>query len=78
LGKLPGAEELVGDFAEHLARERFEQLAISVEHSMKAGLLPGPHKDPFDRMLVAQSQMENLPLLSNDEIFDVYGVRRLW
>jgi PIN domain nuclease of toxin-antitoxin system len=78
LGKLPGAEELAGDFAGSLARERFEQLAISVEHGIRAGLLPGPHKDPFDRMLVVQSQAENLPVVSNDSIFDSYNVRRLW
>lgn len=78
LGKLPGAEELAADFAGYLARERFEQLPISVEHGIRAGLLPGSHKDPFDRMLVAQSLAENLPVVSNDSIFDSYNVRRLW
>lgn len=78
LGKLPGAEELASDFASFLARERFEQLPISVEHAIRAGLLPGPHKDPFDRMLVAQSQTENLPIVSNDLVFDASSVRRLW
>jgi PIN domain nuclease of toxin-antitoxin system len=78
LGKLPGAEELAGDFTACLARERFEELAISVEHGVRAGLLLGPHKDPFDRMLIAQSQAESLPLVSNDEIFDNYQVHRLW
>jgi PIN domain nuclease of toxin-antitoxin system len=78
LGKLPGAEDLAADFAGILVRERFEQLAVSVEHGIRAGLLPGPHRDPFDRMLAAQGQTENLPLVSNDAIFDSYNVRRLW
>ena len=78
LGRLPGAEELTADFAGCLARERFEQLPISVEHGIRAGLLSGPHKDPFDRMLVAQSMAENLPIVSNEAVFDSYGVRRLW
>jgi PIN domain nuclease of toxin-antitoxin system len=78
LGKLPGAEDLAADFPAFLARERFEQLAISVEHGIRAGLLPGPHRDPFDRMLAAQSQTENLPVVSKDAIFDNYNVRRLW
>lgn len=87
LGKLPGAEDLAADFAGWLARERFEPLPISVEHGIRAGLLPGAHKDPFDRMLIAQSQAENLPVVSvdrfavthkNDSIFDSYNVRRLW
>lgn len=78
LGKLPGAEEFARDFAAYLAREHFEHLAISVEHGARAGLLLGPHRDPFDRMLIAQSQAENLPLVSKDEIFDTYHVQRLW
>jgi PIN domain nuclease of toxin-antitoxin system len=78
LGKLPGAEDLAADFAEFLAREHFEQLAITVEHGIRAGLLPGPHRDPFDRMLAAQGQTENLPLVTNDAIFDAYNIRRLW
>jgi PIN domain nuclease of toxin-antitoxin system len=40
--------------------------------------LPGSHKDPFERMLIAQAQAENLPLLSNETVFDSYGVRRRW
>jgi PIN domain nuclease of toxin-antitoxin system len=78
LGKLGGAEELAADFVGHLARERFEQLPITAQHGIRAGLLPGPHRDPFDRMLIAQSQAEDLPIVSNDAIFDTYGVRRIW
>jgi PIN domain nuclease of toxin-antitoxin system len=78
LGRLPGAEGLAQDFAAFLSRERFEELPISLEHGIRAGLLPGPHKDPFDRMLAAQSETENLPIVSNDRIFDSYNVRRLW
>jgi PIN domain nuclease of toxin-antitoxin system len=78
LGKLPGAEDLAADFAGILVIERFEQLAVSVEHGIRAGLLPGPHRDPFDRMLAAQGHAENLPLVSNDVIFDTLNVRRLW
>jgi PIN domain nuclease of toxin-antitoxin system len=78
LGTLPDAGDLVGDFSGYLARERFESLAVSVEHAVRAGLLPGPHKDPFDRMLIAQAQGENLPIVSNDAAFDNYKVRRLW
>lgn len=78
LGKLGGAEELAADFGAYLGRERFEQLPVSVEHGTRAGLLPGPHKDPFDRILIAQSQAENLPIISDNAIFDAYGIRRLW
>lgn len=53
-------------------------LPISAEHGIRAGLLPSVHKDPFDRMLIAQSQAENVPIISNETVFDSYGVRRLW
>lgn len=78
LGKLPMAESLIGDFAGYLERERFTELPISADHGIRAALLPGSHKDPFDRMLAAQSQAERLPIISNDAIFDSFGVRRLW
>jgi PIN domain nuclease of toxin-antitoxin system len=78
IGKLPDAGDLLADFAGYLARERLEGLAISTDHAVRAGLLPGPHKDPFDRMLIAQAQAENIPILSNDAAFDSYSVRRLW
>jgi PIN domain nuclease of toxin-antitoxin system len=78
LGRLPSGVDLARDFAGYLTRSRFGQLAVSVEHATRAGLLPGPHKDPFDRMLIAQAQAEHLPIVSNDTALDGYGVRRIW
>jgi PIN domain nuclease of toxin-antitoxin system len=78
LGKLPSAADLAGDFTGYLEREGFQILAISAEHAIRAGLLPGRHKDPFDRMLIAQAQAENMPVVSNEAVFDTYGLRRLW
>jgi PIN domain nuclease of toxin-antitoxin system len=75
---LPGAAAVVPHFDDLLRQEFFESLPITAAHATRAGLLPGPHKDPFDRMLVAQSQAENLPIVSSDVIFDTYKVRRLW
>jgi PIN domain nuclease of toxin-antitoxin system len=78
LGKLPTAANLMSDFCSQIEREGFELLAISAEHGVRGGLLPGPHRDPFDRMLIAQSQAENIPGITNETAFDSYGVRRLW
>jgi PIN domain nuclease of toxin-antitoxin system len=78
IGKLPDAGDLLAGFAGYLAREHFESLPISTDHAVRAGLLLGPHEDPFDRMLIAQAQAENLPILSNDAAFDTYSIRRLW
>ncbi|MHB8755292.1 MAG: type II toxin-antitoxin system VapC family toxin [Candidatus Acidiferrales bacterium] len=78
LGKLPTAADLAADFSGLIEREGFESLSISAEHGIRAGLLPGPHKDPFDRMLIVQAQAENIPIISNEAAFESYGVRRLW
>ena len=78
LGKLPTAANLVSDFCGQVEREGFDLLVISADHGIRGGLLPGPHKDPFDRMLIAQAQAENLPVITNERVFEDYGVRRLW
>jgi PIN domain nuclease of toxin-antitoxin system len=78
LGKLPIAVDLAHDFIAYLEQERFETLAVSADHGIRAGLLPGPYKDPFDRMLIAQALAENLAIVSNDVVFDGYGVKRVW
>jgi PIN domain nuclease of toxin-antitoxin system len=78
LGKLPPAAELIQDFAQHLRRLDFEEFPISADHGIRSGLLPAHHKDPFDRLLAAQCQAESIPIVSNDKIFDLYGVVRIW
>lgn len=78
LGRLPGAEELTADFRGFVLREGFAELDITLEHAVRAGLLPGPHKDPFDRMLIAQAQAYDLPIITNDRAFRDYGVRCIW
>ena len=78
LGKLRKVADLVSDFSGRIEQEGFELLPISAEHGIRAGLLPGRHKDPFDRMLIAQAQSEDVPILSNEAVFEAYGVRRLW
>jgi PIN domain nuclease of toxin-antitoxin system len=47
-------------------------------HAQRAGRLPGAHRDPFDRILIAQSQIEDVALFSDDEAFDTFDVRRFW
>lgn len=78
LGKLPSGVELAAEFAGLIEREGFHLLSISVDHALRAGLLPGSHRDPFDRMLIAQAQADGLPLISNEHLFDAYAIRRLW
>lgn len=78
LGRLDIAVDLARDFGGYLARERFESLPINTEHGIRAGSLAGSHKDPFDRMLVAQAQIESLVIVSNDVQLDGFGIRRVW
>ena len=78
LGKLPTGEELIGELDAYLAQLGFDSLPISIDHAVRAGRLPGGHRDPFDRMLIAQAQAENLKIISNERIFDEYHVQRLW
>jgi PIN domain nuclease of toxin-antitoxin system len=78
LGKLPEAELLLPAFIADVLKENFWMLAVSVPHGLRAGLLEGSHKDPFDRMLIAQALEEDLTLVSNETAFDCFGVKRLW
>ena len=78
IGRLPPAGALARDVRGALANQGFLDLPISIQHGQAAGNLPGPHRDPFDRMLVAQATLADLVLVSNEAVFDRYGVRRLW
>lgn len=78
LGKLPSATTIVTNFESVVVREGFRDLPITIAHGRRAGALPVLHKDPFDRMLIAQAQSEQLVLVSNEAIFDPYGLQRLW
>jgi PIN domain nuclease of toxin-antitoxin system len=77
LGKLD-AGVLSGQLTKIVAQQTFIALDISMDHAERAGMLPGAHGDPFDRMLIAQAQAENLTVVSIDSVFDDYGVSRFW
>lgn len=78
LGKLPEAGDVSQRLPWYLGRARFGVLGISLEHALAAGSLPGPHKDPFDRMLIAQAQLESVPVATVDRVFRDYGVPVIW
>jgi PIN domain nuclease of toxin-antitoxin system len=78
LGKLTLGEPAAVLLPREIARNNFDILSISLSHATAVESLPQHHKDPFDRMLVAQSQIEGLPVVSADTVFDAYGVTRIW
>ena len=78
IGKLPDAERLATNFSGEVAIEGFATLPITLDHAVLAGSMPIAHKDPFDRLLIAQARVEDMPLLSNEAMFDGFGVRRIW
>lgn len=61
-----------------LDRESLSELPITLDAAVRAGSLPLHHRDPFDRLLVAQAQCLDVPVLSADAIFDRYDIRRVW
>lgn len=77
-GKLDFAEPLATGFLKEIGVPGFIPISLSPAHSQYAGLLSIPHKDPFDRMLIAQAQVEQMTLISNKKLFDQFGVIRLW
>jgi PIN domain nuclease of toxin-antitoxin system len=78
LGKLPAAARLTHRLSESLAEQNFRQLGITIEHARLGGLLPGRHRDPFDRVLAAQALLEDVALVTNDPAFAAFGVKTLW
>ncbi len=78
LGKLSINPRLMDSFQSELESVQFCELPVRVSHGLLAGSLAGEHKDPFDRMLVAQALEEDMTLVSNEAAFDRFGVKRLW
>ena len=78
LGKLPEAANIVGDIERTIAGQGFRELDISAIDGVYSGILLQYHGDPFDRILVAQALTRDLAPVSNETLFDRYGVRRLW
>ena len=78
IGKLPGAKRVVADYAGALHGLQAAQLAVTSDHALKAGLWKMAQRDPFDRMLAAQSALEKAPLISCDPVIKSFGVEVIW
>ena len=78
IGRLPQAVALERDFLDTVRLEGYKLLPIEPETALRAGRLPGAHRDPFDRMIAAQALELDIPVISRDAKLDGFGVRRIW
>jgi PIN domain nuclease of toxin-antitoxin system len=69
---------LAADVGGFVSAQGFIELPVTIRHGQLAGALPRIHKDPFDRMLVAQAVVEDMTIVSSDQTLSAYGVARLW
>ena len=78
IGKLPSIGGLAANLFREIQEEGFQPLSITFAHACLAGSFTQAHRDPFDRVLAAQSLLENLRLVSADAAFDQFGIERVW
>lgn len=78
LGRLPEAAVLLQDLEGWVAKAGFGELPVRLIHAQRAGTLPSPHRDPFDRMIAAQSLVEQVSVIGRDEALERLGVRLEW
>jgi PIN domain nuclease of toxin-antitoxin system len=77
-GRLDLPKDVPGFVLDQLRRNRFSVLPIELRHTLRAHGLPEHHRDPFDRLLVAQAEIEAVPLLSRDPLLAAYGIELRW
>ncbi|MCP4677096.1 MAG: type II toxin-antitoxin system VapC family toxin [Deltaproteobacteria bacterium] len=78
LGKLDAAKVLVRDISGWVSKAGFSELPVTIAHAQRAGSWLQAHRDPFDRMLAAQSAIEEVPLMTADRAIHLFGVQIAW
>lgn len=78
LGKLGQAAPFARHHQQMMAGLEWSALPVLLDHASLAGSMDISHKDPFDRLLIAQARIERVPIVSNEKLFDAFGVERIW
>ena len=78
LGRLAPHQGAISGFHDLVVGDRFRHLPVTYRHAIRAGGYPNEHRDPFDRMLAAQAELESLVLVTRDAAFEYFPVRVLW
>jgi PIN domain nuclease of toxin-antitoxin system len=77
-GKIPEAEQLERNFLETMEIAGYTLLSVDAATALRAARLPGPHRDPFDRMIAAQALSLDIPVITPDKLLDQFGIQRIW
>lgn len=78
LGKLPDIGDPAANFRRLMNRNGFDSLSVTEAHALQAGLLPGDHRDPFDRLIAAQALIEDMVVVTRDRAFLDFGCKVIW
>jgi PIN domain nuclease of toxin-antitoxin system len=78
IGKLPRGKAIIKSWNKRIGEDGFGELPVSAGHALRAGIMPGKHRDPFDRLLAAQSLIEAMPVLGCDSAISDLGAKRVW
>jgi PIN domain nuclease of toxin-antitoxin system len=78
IGKLPLARSILDELPAQLRQQQFSEWPVSIAHALEAGKLPGPHRDPWDRLIMAQARIDGFSVVTADPIFRAYGIPVLW
>ncbi len=78
IGKLPEAGSIVADLPRLLRQAKIQPLPISIDDALLAGSMKQKHRDPFDRMIIAQAQLRDISIITNDSAFGSFAANVLW
>jgi PIN domain nuclease of toxin-antitoxin system len=78
LGRLQLSQPFETFIPQQLGLNRIGMLGITISHTAQVAILPFHHRDPFDRLLIAQALVEQMPIVGRDPEFDAYGITRMW
>ena len=78
LGSIQFPKKMESFIAEQISINSFEPLSLNISHAVNIRVLPQHHKDPFDRMLISQSQIEDMPLITGDKLISKYKIELIW
>jgi len=78
IDKFPSGKQIIETWDQRMDEDGFNEMPMNAQHALRAGIMPGDHSNPFDRILAAQSLIENIPLLSSNQTLTAFGATLIW